>query len=154
MKHLREALKCNGYPDWILHHLRDDNINEGEVKRSQELKETSYKERNKKIPVVIPYIKGFSEQIRRVLGIYAIPTYFKPTNTLRELLVKPKDPVSKENVVAPVYKIKYEECDATYVGETERFLKLIQRTSETQFHHLGGCKAYSHGTTGAYSGTG
>ena len=45
------------------------------------------------------------------------------TNTLRQLLVKPKDPVDKENVVGPVYKIKCEECEATYVGETERSLK-------------------------------
>ena len=39
-------------------------------------------------------------------GKYGIPIYFKPTNTLRQLLVKPKDPVNKENVVGPVYKIK------------------------------------------------
>ena len=39
---------------------------------------------------------------------------------LRQLLVKPKDPVDKENAVEPVYKIKCEECKATYVGETER----------------------------------
>ena len=41
------------------------------------------------------------------------------TNTLRQLLVKPKDPVGKANVVGPEYKIKCEECDAVYVGETE-----------------------------------
>ena len=59
-------------------------------------------EKAKKIPVVIPYIKGFAEQIRRFFGRYGTPTYFKPTNTLRQLLVKPKDPVSKENVVGHV----------------------------------------------------
>ena len=38
--------------------------------------------------------------------------------------LKPKDPVSKKNVVGPAYyKIKCEECEATYVGETERSLK-------------------------------
>ena len=37
--------------------------------------------------------------------------------------MKPKDPVSKENVVGPVYKIKCEECEAMYVGEMERSLK-------------------------------
>ena len=30
---------------------------------------------------------------------------------------------SKENAVGPVYKIKREECDGVYVGETERSLK-------------------------------
>ena len=69
--------------------------------------------------------------MRRVFGNYGIPTYFKPTSTLRQLLVKPKDPVNKENVVEPVYKIKWEECDAVYVGETERSLKV--RLSEHQW---------------------
>ena len=61
LEHLRGALKCNGYPDWIVRELRDDNSDEGEVKRPESVKETSDKERNKKIPVVIAYIKGFSE---------------------------------------------------------------------------------------------
>ena len=34
-----------------------------------------------------------------LFGWYSTPTYFKQTNTLRQLLVKPKDPVSEENVV-------------------------------------------------------
>ena len=41
---------------------------------------------------------------------------------LRKLLVKPKDPLSKENVVGTLYKIKCEECEAVHVGETERSL--------------------------------
>ena len=69
--------------------------------------------------------------MRRVFGNYGIPTYFKPTSTLQQLLVKPKDPVSKENVMGPVYKIKWEECDVVYVGETERSLKV--RLSEHQW---------------------
>ena len=50
-------------------------------------------------------------------------TYFKPSNTLRQLLVRPKDPVGKEKVVGPVYKIECDSCEATYIGETERSLK-------------------------------
>ena len=49
--------------------------------------------------------------------------YFKPANTLRQLLVRPKDPVAKERVVGPVYRIPCEQCDDSYVGETERSLK-------------------------------
>ena len=37
--------------------------------------------------------------------------------------MKLKDPVDKENVVGPVYKIKCEECDVVYVDDIERFLK-------------------------------
>ena len=35
----------------------------------------------------------------------------------------PKDPVGKEKVVGPVYKITCDCCDASYIGETERSLK-------------------------------
>ena len=126
LEHLRGALKCNGYPDWILWDLKNENNNRKEEgKRSEEAQVTPDKERAKKIPVVIQYIKGLSEQIKRGFERYGTPTYFMPTNTLRQLLVKPKDPVSKENVVGPVHtKIKREKCEATYVGETERSLKL------------------------------
>ena len=56
--------------------------------------------------------------------------------------------ISKEKVEGPVYEIKCEECEVTYVGDME---VKIQRTWETQFHHLRGCKAYSHGTIWAYN---
>ena len=122
LEHWRGALKCNGYPDWILR-LKDVNNNQKvKVNRSEEVQVTPDKGRAKKIPVVIPNIKGFSEQLRWVLGRYGTPTSFKPTNTLPQLLVKPKDPVSKENMEGPVYKIKCEECEAMYVGEMERSL--------------------------------
>ena len=54
---------------------------------------------------------------------FRVPTYFKPSNTLRQLLVHPKDPAEKDKVDGPVYKISCEECKATYIGETECSLK-------------------------------
>ena len=125
LDHLRGASKCNGYQEWILRDLKKKITVKSEkvVETSEETMETWVKDRSKKIPVMIPYLKGFLEQMGRVLGKYGIPTYFKPANTLWQLLVKLKDPVSKENVVGPVCKIKCEECDAVYVSETERSLK-------------------------------
>ena len=80
------------------------------------------REERKKRPVVIPY-SVFSEELKSIFGGFGVPTYFKPSNTLWQLLVHPKDPVGKDKVVGPVYKISCEECEATYVGETERSLK-------------------------------
>jgi hypothetical protein len=74
-------------------------------------------------PVVIPYVKGVSEQLCRTFKRFEVPLYFKPSNTLRQLLVRPKDPLAKEKVVGPVYHIPCEECPASYIGETERSLK-------------------------------
>ena len=42
------------------------------------------KKKRRKRPVVIPYVKGVSETIRRVFQKFDIPLYFKPTNTLRQ----------------------------------------------------------------------
>ena len=74
----------------------------------------------KKYPVVLSYVREISEQLRRVFRSFDIPVYFKPTNTLRQLLVLPKDKVEKGKVVGLVYHITCDDCDATYVGEMER----------------------------------
>ena len=45
------------------------------------------KKTRKRYPVVILYIKGFSEQLRRTFIKYEVLAYFNPSNTLRQLLV-------------------------------------------------------------------
>ena len=66
---------------------------------------TNKKPIRKQSPVVLAYIKRVSEQIRRVFKQYDILAYFKPMNTLLQLLVRLKDKILKEHVVGPVYQI-------------------------------------------------
>ena len=107
---MRGALQCNDYPEWILKELENgDTVNS--EKQTPGKKEDTHTEKRKFL-VVNPYIKGYSEEVTRVFGKYKIPTYFKPTNTLRQLLVKPKDPVDKENV----YRM-YTEYNASCVKQ-------------------------------------
>ena len=94
-----------------------------EIRREKELTFGAKREERKKRPVIILYIRGFSEGLKRIFGGFGVTTYFNPPNTLRQLLVHPKDPVGKDKVVGLVYKISCENCKATYVGETERSLK-------------------------------
>ncbi len=72
---------------------------------------------------MLPYIKGVSEQLRRIFKRYEVPAYFKPIHTIRQQLVRPKDPLPKERICGPVYHIPCTGCDAAYIGETERSLK-------------------------------
>ncbi len=74
----------------------------------------------RKFPLVVPYIRRVVEQLRRVFKHYDIPAYFKPSNTIKQLLVWPKDKILKEHVVGPVYHIPCDTCEASYIGETER----------------------------------
>ena len=47
-----------------------------------------------------------------------------PSNTVFFVhSLRPKDPIDKDKVVGPVFRITCENCEAAYVGETERSLK-------------------------------
>ena len=78
-----------------------------------------------KFPVAIPYVKRLLEQLQRVMKKYKMAIFVKPTSTLKQNFKCPKDKILKERVVGPVYQIGCEECEATYIGETERSLKTI-----------------------------
>ena len=73
--------------------------------------------------MIVPYVKGVSEKLRAAFGKFRIPTYFKPVNTLRQMLVHPKDKLGKDKIVSPVYHIPCNDCEDDYIGETERSLK-------------------------------
>ena len=72
--------------------------------------------------VTIPYIKGTSETISRILQPYNIRVAHKPTTTLRHLLTNVKDRDEHNNRQGAVYKIKCSDCQASYIGETGRNL--------------------------------
>ena len=85
---------------------------------------TTKKPTSKKSPVVLSYFKGVREQIRRVFKQYdVLPAYFKPMNTLRQLLVRLKDKILKEHLVGPLWHIPCDSCDVPYTGKTERSSK-------------------------------
>ena len=70
----------------------------------------------------IPYIRGTSETIARILQPYNIRVAHKPITTLRRLLTNVKDKDKPEDRQGAVYKIKCCDCQASYIGETGRNL--------------------------------
>jgi len=75
--------------------------------------------------VTIPYIKGTSETISRILQPYNIRRVaHKPTTTLRHLLTNVKDRDEPNNRQGTVNKIKCSDCQASYIGETGRNLNM------------------------------
>ena len=72
----------------------------------------------------IPYIKGTSETIARILHPYNIRVAHKPITTLRQLLMNVKDKDEPSDRRGAVYKIKCCDCQATYIGETGRNLNV------------------------------
>ena len=66
----------------------------------------------------IPYIRGTSETIARILQPYNIRVAHKPITTLLRLLTNVKDKDKPEDRQGAVYKIKCCDCQASYIGET------------------------------------
>ena len=70
----------------------------------------------------IPYIRGTSETIARILQPYDIRVAHKPITTLRRLLNNVKDKDKPEGRQGAVYKINCFDCRASCIGETGRNL--------------------------------
>ena len=113
VRHVKEVLKINGYKEWTF------RIPKKKDKQKDQSKKDSA---GKKFPVCLPYIPGTSEQLSRIFKTHGIPTYCKPTTTLRQLLVKPKDQTPKEKQCSVIYNIQCNSCQAEYIGETARTL--------------------------------
>ena len=72
--------------------------------------------------IVIPYTQGLCESIKKICGRYGIQTYFKGSNTIRNLLVSPKDKDTMVNKSGAIYWFQCGDlsCDDEYIEETSR----------------------------------
>ena len=112
--HVNSTLAKCGYPKWAL--------------------DRAVKAKQKKAPpadskpaskgVAIPHVKGFLEALKRTYNTYGVNVYFKPTHTLRQILVSPKDKTDKKDITGPIYGIYCQgqttksKCKEFYIGET------------------------------------
>ena len=112
--------------DWLprQHFFSKNNYNTDFVRRNTHSNTDSNTQTNSG-PVTtatIPYIRGTSETIARILQPYNIRVAHKPITTLRRLLTNVKDKDKLEDRQGAVYKIKCCNCQASYIGETGRNL--------------------------------
>ena len=111
--------------------------NKQESIRTQKVKKRDNTDKTKGM-VVLPYVKGVSEGVSRILRKYKIATAMKPHQTLRSLLVHPKYKVSIENKSDIVYSIPCKQCEKVYIGETSRNFKyrLDEHKKDVSCHQL------------------
>ena len=65
---------------------------------------------------MIPYVKGVSDRVKRVLKQNNIKTVFKPRTTLASIFKKSKDRPPEDRVTGIVYKVECKDCVFFYVG--------------------------------------
>ena len=72
--------------------------------------------------IVVPYMKGLSETSKNICRKHGINMYFKGGNTIKELLVHPKDRdnILQKSGVIYRYKCGRVDCEDEYIGESGR----------------------------------
>ena len=102
--------------------------------------------------MVLPYVKGLSEALRRCLQQQGIRTVFRSDTTLRSHLVRPKDTVDPAKQDGVVYKIPC-ECGKVYIGETGRSMheRIKERDRDIRLARTQSSAVSEHSnTTGHY----
>ncbi|KAL9986803.1 hypothetical protein ACROYT_G001002 [Oculina patagonica] len=118
-QHVKQALKVNNYPDWML-----------TIPHSKS--GTKEPENEKKIYASAPYIKGISERLQRAFKSHEVTLIHKPVNSLRSQLVHVKDKTSNLKKCGTVYQVQCEQCNKEYVGETSRLLETRMKEHQSR----------------------
>ena len=111
---IKKSLQMCGYDDWV--------FNTAQPKDPQPPHRQAANGNPRIGSIVIPYVRGASEALRRIFTKRGVSVHFKPANTLRSALVSPKDRLLPGNNCGTVYQITCNDCDSAYVGETGRQL--------------------------------
>ncbi|XP_072033058.1 uncharacterized protein [Amphiura filiformis] len=114
------ALKNCGYPDWAMDKVKNQLHNKTKDAVKLRSKKSKTAEEKSKGMVVIPYVSGHSERIRRAFIKHKVDRAMKLHCTLRQILVHPKDKREKEMTGNCFYEIGCKNCHLSYVGETSR----------------------------------
>ena len=83
--------------------------------------------------MVVPYQQGLSERIKNTCKKYGVQVHFKGGQTIKGLLMAPKDKDPNTNKSGVIYRYKCNEdgCEEEYIGESARtFAERFQRTPE------------------------
>ena len=95
--YLRNALTQCKYPKWALDKVErrlnkpSSETSDGAINQGTTSAQPATNEVKTKGHIVIPYTQGLCESIKKICGRYGIQTDFKGSNTIRNLLVSPKD---------------------------------------------------------------
>ena len=112
-RRVNQVLKVNNYPRRFIHATRR-KMRASDGARAREQRET-------KPFAVLPYVKGVTEKVTRVLKPYARVST-KPGKSLRNMLVNAKDKRDKFQSTGLVYQYEC-QCKKVYIGETCRSIK-------------------------------
>ena len=130
--------------DRVETHVSDEL--EAKAERRQvwkELKENGYPRigayRHQKIieptrgTVVLPYIKGTTDRVGRILRSFDLKVFFKPATKISAMLHPPKSRPPVDNTKGVVYKVECQDCQRCYIGQTGNALRTRIKQHEAAY---------------------
>ena len=118
MDHLGKVLKYNNYPKWMI-----DQHGRNSFERRLIDPETG-NEVKKSVFISAPYFPGLSESFKQLFKYTPVQVCFKGQNTIKLMLMHPKDKVDpslKKDIVYQ-WSCTKPNCKYSYIGETSRSL--------------------------------
>ena len=121
--HLCQALQKCRYPIWAINRAKIKSQNPSRSKNRNNNSQTGQKTTNNmNIHMVVPYQQGLSERIKNTCQKYGVQVHFKGGQTIKDLLMAPKDkdPITNKSGVIYRYKCSEDGCEEEYIGESAR----------------------------------
>lgn len=119
-KHVIDALRAHGYPMKFLAEVeRKHDLAQKTTSSPEELVRQFFEKVEPKSNdyVVIPYIRGLTESLKRLLKPYGIKVTTKPLCTLEQMLPSPKNRPSQQKQTNVVYQINCQDCSWGYIDD-------------------------------------
>ena len=118
MEHLSKLLHYNNNPQWMIDKWEKSD------KSGPLIHPDTGHEIKKQFYISVPYFPGLSEALKKIFKYTAIQVCFKGVNTLKSLLMHPKDQVSMEQKKDVVYhwECQADGCNSSCIGETSQAL--------------------------------
>ena len=121
MDHLMKILRYNNYPQWM---INKQGRNDSRTDTGSLIDPKTGNEVKKSIFISAPYFPGLSESFKQLFKYTPVQVCFKGQNTIKSLLMHPKDkidPSLKKDVVYQ-WSCSKTNCKSSYIGETSRSL--------------------------------
>ena len=115
LQHLEHVLGQCKYPKWAIKKIFKKHQNK-EKKQNPKTKHPA------KCHIVIPYTQGIGESLKNICKKHGVDVHFKGGQTLKNILVSPKDKdrITSKNSVIYSYTCGMIDCDEEYIGESGR----------------------------------
>ena len=106
LKHLQEVLSQCKYLMWAI----DEVLQQQEDRDKGKRRNQGYNniiQTNKRCQIVVPYSQGLCESYKNICDTYGVHTHFKGENTLKNLLLFPKDTeaITKQSIHARLVQV-------------------------------------------------